>query len=268
MTVPVAQQIAVHPPYLAFGTPGALSDTVRHLLDLPGWSRLTETLPVLIHSHSRVRLVAYPEAMSVHQPLLDIAGYTRSGAALWSARLCAGIPDEPLLAFCQTLGALPDVTAPYQGGEHPAATALAGARWSPYLDTMDPADRSRGWGSPDGMADFSRSISPSFERSTYFWRFSAGVPGQMWSAAMSRDTPATVITALVSAMADPAPAIRNRADLVEPLPHLAPYLRLGDPPRGARADAANRTQTGQHHPRATVPTLSFPGPLRLPGRPR
>lgn len=255
-------RVAVRPPYLAFGTPGALRATVGDLAAQPGWTRMDQALPVLLYPRLRVRAVAYPGATAVHQPVLDVTGHTRSGAVTWSAQLRTGIPDEALLAFRDALTALLDINPPHPEGDHPARDLLLNAGWTPYLDALDPDEQTCGVGSPDGMADFAHPITSPDDPDPQFWRFSAGVPGQMWSASLSRDAPVPLVTALAQAMATTAPAIRDRAGLRPPLPDLAPYLHLTTPAPGDRVVAA--TAHGTAPTRAAAPAAA----VRPPPPPR
>jgi hypothetical protein len=256
--------VAVTPPYLAFTSPNALRHAFNALAAQPGWDTLASTPTVVVHSRRRLRVAAHPAASDVHQVLLEAECYSRSGLLTWSSQLRAGVPDEILLLFARNLATLPDINPPYSGDDIPGHEALLAAGWTPYSEALDPDDQTEGLGSPDGMADVARSVSPAGWAGGHFWRLSAGVPGQMWTASLSRDAPVSLVTALVKTMASPTPAIRERAHLHRPAPDLVPYLTVSPALPPARRMLAATAQGSRSAFAATLQAAPMPVPASQP----
>ncbi|MEY9848454.1 hypothetical protein ABH940_005557 [Streptacidiphilus sp. BW17] len=253
----VPDRVAVTPPYLAFTSPNALRHAFNALAAQPGWDTLPSAPTVVVHAHRRMRVSAHPAASNVHQIALEAECYSRSGLVNWSSQLRTGVPDELLLAFARSLATLPDISPPYEGDGIPSNDVLQAAGWTPYSEALDPDDPTEGLGSPDGMADVARSISPAGRDGGHFWRLSAGVQGQMWSASLSRDAPVSLVNALVRAMASNAPAIRERTHLLHPDPDLAPYLAVVPAP--APAGRVLAATAHSRRPVLAAPLESLPG---------
>lgn len=263
------RELLASPRYLA-GTGIDLDTAIEPLTDAGFIPHRGPDGEVFLHSPcQRVRAAFLPE--SDDYGLWQVTAATMPmHLPVWKAVFDEGIPVEAVTAF--TTGLAADYTAEHDGphgqpflyapfGATPGWYPLSQAGWRSTAGTSEAS-----FHAPDGQAELTCRRGPlsyagEMGPGPYAWHLTIGTSRVQTSATFTSGTPTHLIAAFTTALADPAPVIRNRHSL--PLRHLShltvrpvePAAALPEPrPSGAATAAA-------------VPARRFPTPTSGPPLP-